>query len=382
MIFFDFAWETSPISYAERFSRLTPDEKLRSPHPFDIVCLINSGLPNLPSYPSLSSKSSHSKKGYPRNEAFHNPHHQKYSSPRNENYRSEITRDYLTNHHSQPQESRKVNWAPSVRSNHTPSQSPRQPHPRAQRAVSTSFSNLSSAVSSCLPSGLDPDSQILRPLFDALLSKYIMEPHELNPSGGLLLKCTELNPGLMKRAVLEGRYTNHPAVLGLLVEDILTGLNQQVIPHFYKTQSLVSSKSSFSHRIRTLFGVLILLGGFALESLLILSPSPLGIPFDFKSRLPRTLRLLLFPILMIGFLLISSDQFGLCCLWFWTRKSGCSECSSRRQIGVYRPRSSSSASSSSEKSLFNAEIDSLEISSSVFSPFLAVSILIRRPTQI
>ncbi|EGG03264.1 uncharacterized protein MELLADRAFT_109404 [Melampsora larici-populina 98AG31] len=308
-------------SYAEMFARIPAHEKTASPHPFDIICIINSGLPHNPSHPSLA---------HTRNDERRACFDEYYKNHSNEYPTLDTTNS------SKHSPVRKVNWAASVRSYSTDRlvepTSISQPYPsRSRRAISVSCSNISSAVSSVLPDGLNPESQPMRSEFDGLIQKYLGSRNAWDQAGGLLSQFDELKSDLMTRALLEAKYTNHPAVLAGLVEFILQGLNQHVIPIFMEKTSDHSKKNKGIIAIRMVAGLLILLSATILELILIILPSPLAKALEIRT-IPRWFRLTFLPLFVISTLLISMDRFNICCFTFWSLKSSCVSCLSRRKM--------------------------------------------------
>ncbi|KAH9811796.1 hypothetical protein DFH28DRAFT_931470 [Melampsora americana] len=287
-------------SYAEKFAHIPAHEKTASPHPFDIICIINSGMLNIPSHPSLA----HTRNDERR--ACFDEYYNNHSDPSN---------DYPTLDTIKPPQHfpvRKVNWAASVRSyssdHATDPTSISQPPPSIpRRAVSVSYSNISSAVSSVLPDGLNPESQPMRPDFDAFIQKYLGSRKAWDKAGGLLSHFDELKSDLITRALLEAKYTNHPAVLA----------------GFQEKQSLI--------RMRTVAGLVILLSATILELLLIMVPSPLAHALELK-KIPRWFRLALFPVFLMSVLLMCMGRFNICCFAFWSTKSSCVSCLARRKM--------------------------------------------------
>ncbi|KAG0150856.1 hypothetical protein CROQUDRAFT_627265 [Cronartium quercuum f. sp. fusiforme G11] len=349
-------------SYAEQFSRLPADQKTAAPHPFDIICVINSGLPKPPSYPSTAwarNCENESQFGDPRKNQHHSPSKGKPWDPFYKNLtpkqhkRPDKGSEEFSKH---PFTRRKVNWAPSVRSksgdihDESGSSSISRSYPwKSRPTMSVSFSSLSSAVSSVLPEGLEPKSQPLRSLFDALIEKYLAEPIQSRPEGGLLSQCIELKTGPMKRAVLESKYTNHPAVLGPLVEQILDGLNHHVVPNFVQRSSRELKKNKGTVNIQTLIGTFILLGACVLEGLLIFTPSPLSWSSGRQKRLPSVYRLALFPVLFLGTILICSHRFKIRVSSLLAVNSGSTKHLRLRQRSDSKPKSSRSSLTHPEK---------------------------------
>ncbi|KAI9601805.1 hypothetical protein KEM48_001091 [Puccinia striiformis f. sp. tritici PST-130] len=222
--------------YADGFSRLSLRDQSQCPHPFEIICHLNLQTPD----DSLDSKC--------RETSAMMPH------PAME----------LTN--PNPPASRKVNWAPSVRSNNhqhdpdldgTGSTLSATVHEgsilRTARYNSKAPSQLSSNFLMHKLKGVEPDHQPMRTAFNTLMMKYLGNSTSLEQRDGLLSSCDDINFESIQRTNLEAKYTNHPAVLSGIVAEILVGLNQHVLPAFVD-YSITSQRTQTNARSQTLWG--------------------------------------------------------------------------------------------------------------------------------
>lgn len=324
--------------YAEGFSRSSLRDQSKSPHPFEIICYLNAPSPQASAFPLHSDQTLlNYDEGTPGlDKSLNDPQN---DQPKMFGESSEFdTHDDNTflsepNPRSRPG-NRKVNWAPSVKSNNQRYESDldcagstlsttiqEASILSSARKNSKANSQLSSEIIKDTLKGVEPQLQPLRSCFDTLVSKYLGSTSQTD---GLLLRCDAIQFESIQRAILEGKYTTHPAVLSGIVAEILEGLNQHVLAVFL-SYATTAKKSQINSRSKTLWGSLILLIALIFDLLLILVPSPLMHPFKFRKQVPRAYRLILFPLLWLGLGLILRERSTLYCLLCWNNDFRCTE---------------------------------------------------------
>lgn len=227
---------------------------------------------------------------------------------------------------------RHVNWAPSVRSNKhlhdtdwdgagsTLSAILREGSIlRAARHHPKAYSRFSSSGSMIKLKGVDPEHQPMRSSFNNLLRSYLGNSTSLNERNGLLAICQDINFDSIQRAILEAKYTNHPAVLSGIVAEILVGLNLHVLPVFVAS-STTTQKSQTNSRSKTLWGCFSVLSASILNFLMMIVPSPLTTQWKNHQPIPKIYRLLLFPVIWTGLFLIIIHRMKTYCLLCWKNK--------------------------------------------------------------
>ncbi|POW15021.1 hypothetical protein PSTT_02465, partial [Puccinia striiformis] len=331
--------------YADGFSRLSLRDQSQCPHPFEIICHLNLQTPDDSldsSELDLSNQTQNGGFSQLENAACDLSHRM----PGDFGYDAPTPAMELTN--PNPPASRKVNWAPSVRSNNhqhdpdldgTGSTLSATVHEgsilRTARYNSKAPSQLSSNFLMHKLKGVEPDHQPMRTAFNTLMMKYLGNSTSLEQRDGLLSSCDDINFESIQRTNLEAKYTNHPAVLSGIVAEILVGLNQHVLPAFVD-YSITSQRTQTNARSQTLWGSFLVLMAFIFNLLMMIVPSPLIIPLKMKDPIPRLYRLLLFPLIWMGIALILKELMKTYCLLCWHNKFRSPETGLRSDHGEAR----------------------------------------------
>ncbi|PLW23166.1 hypothetical protein PCASD_00567 [Puccinia coronata f. sp. avenae] len=231
-------------SYADGFSRLSLRDQSQCPHPFEIICYLNSQNPDGPTDTNDSASHLSQDDSFFNLEAVARELSKKISQDVDTSLMREND-DTRTPTSSPRPINRKVNWAPSVRSNNHPhdpdwdgtgSTLSATLHEgsilKAARHDPKANSQLSSSIVMDKLKGVEPANQPLRSSFNTLVRSYLGTSISLKEQNGLLSSCQYINFETIQRAMLEARYTNHPAVLSGIVAEILIGLNSHVLPLF------------------------------------------------------------------------------------------------------------------------------------------------------
>ncbi|KAI8458260.1 hypothetical protein BY996DRAFT_4577384 [Phakopsora pachyrhizi] len=306
-------------AYVEKFSKLPLMEQSLSPHPFELLCVMNAKILSVVPHGSLVASQAND---------------EDLSPPVKLNKLQYA--DENTTVDSLPTPARlnvrKVNWAPSVRSNSdslkqqdlkptTPVGLQEFSFRKAEKGAPKSCLSACSTAISETPSGINPSAQSLRPEFDRLTEKYLGSYSQRSTnSESLLSGFSEISRDLIDRALYEARYTNHPAVLAKLVEEILQGLNNNALPQFlFYVEEHKGKNTNF--KPRTFWGLLLLLFSLIMHTLMIIVPSPLTAALNMEKEVPSYYRLMLFPTLFSGSLLIMGDRLKIHCIKHWRRSS-------------------------------------------------------------
>ncbi|KAA1106104.1 hypothetical protein PGT21_029023 [Puccinia graminis f. sp. tritici] len=322
--------------YADGFARLSLREQSQCPHPFEIICHLNSQNPEAPKDSSdIDFSDLRQDVGFSQFEKAARELSERMpadfdANPSHEHPDDNRTPTMEPENPNRPH--RKVNWAPSVRSNNhqydpdldsTGSTLSATLHEgsilRAARHNSKATSQFSSNVLMQSLRGVAPDHQPMRDSFNALVIKYLGSSTSLKQQDGLLSSYEIINFESIQRAILEANYTNHPAVLSGIVAEILVGLNVHVLPVFV-AYSITNQNRQTNVKSKTLWGSLLVLITFIFNLLMMIVPSPLITPWKIDKPIPKIYRLLLFPLIWIGFALIISDFMKTYCLLCWNNK--------------------------------------------------------------
>ncbi|POW08295.1 hypothetical protein PSHT_09628, partial [Puccinia striiformis] len=316
--------------YADGFSRLSLRDQSQCPHPFEIICHLNLQTPTIRWIPTQNGGFSQLE-----NAACDLSHRM----PGDFGYDAPTPAMELTN--PNPPASRKVNWAPSVRSNNhqhdpdldgTGSTLSATVHEgsilRTARYNSKAPSQLSSNFLMHKLKGVEPDHQPMRTAFNTLMMKYLGNSTSLEQRDGLLSSCDDINFESIQRTNLEAKL---PIILLSSLESsrrFSLGSTNMSYPHSQRTQT--------NARSQTLWGSFLVLMAFIFNLLMMIVPSPLIIPLKMKDPIPRLYRLLLFPLIWMGIALILKELMKTYCLLCWHNKFRSPETGLRSDHGEAR----------------------------------------------